>query len=139
MAQGQCNCGAVAFETTGAMHDVFVCHCSICRRYTGANGIAVLLVQNADFHWLRGEDQITVWDKPDAAWQAHFCRSCGSAVPGHNTSGTTYIPAGSITLGGQDLRVTHHMFVDSRAPWDEIGDAGQQHPEGFGTGNPTAQ
>ncbi len=134
MAQGQCNCGAVAFEVSGDLHDVIVCHCSICRRYTGANGIAVLLVPNADFHWLHGEDQITTWDKPRAAWQAHFCRNCGSAVPGHNTDGTTYIPAGAIAQDGEELRVAHHVFVDSRAKWDVIGDDGRQHPDAYGSG-----
>lgn len=134
MAQGQCNCGAVGYETTGELRDVIVCHCSICRRYTGANGIAVLLLANADFRWLRGEDQISVWDKPDGAWQAHFCRNCGSAVPGHNTDGTTYIPAGSISNGEQHLRVAHHVFVDSRASWDVIGDDGVQHSDGLATG-----
>jgi hypothetical protein len=30
MALGECNCGAVAFEISAALADVFVCHCSIC-------------------------------------------------------------------------------------------------------------
>jgi hypothetical protein len=40
MARGECNCGAVAFEADADLSGVFVCHCSICRRSTGNNGIA---------------------------------------------------------------------------------------------------
>lgn len=48
-AKGRCNCGAVAFEAAEPLSRVFVCHCSICRRYTGANGIAVVVVEGAAF------------------------------------------------------------------------------------------
>lgn len=134
MAQGRCNCGEVAFEVDGSLQGVIVCHCSICRRYTGANGIAVLLAPNAAFRWLRGEDQITTWHKPNGAWSAHFCSICGSALPGPNSETNFFIPAGSLVRGDDELRVTDHVFVDSRAPWDEIGDAGLKHPEAYGTG-----
>jgi len=59
MARGECNCGAVAFEIDAELKDVYVCHCSICRRFTGAAGIAVLLVDNSAFRWLRGADKAT--------------------------------------------------------------------------------
>jgi hypothetical protein len=42
-----------------------------------------------------------------------------------------FVPAGSLTEGGDALRVTHHVWVGSKAVWDEIGDAGKQHAEQF--------
>ena len=131
MAKGECNCGAVAFEITSKLPGVIVCHCSICRRATGSNGIAVLVVANDVFRWLRGEDRISTWKKPGADWQTWFCEACGSPVPGENDATRMFIPAGLITEGGESLRVTHHIWVDSRAPWDEIGDAGKQCREAF--------
>lgn len=129
MASGQCNCGAVTFAIDGAVNDVFVCHCSICRRYTGSSGIAVVVVENERFRWLRGEDAIATWKKPDADWHAFFCRICGSALPGPNDEARTFIPAGLISEGGEDLRVARHIFVGSKAVWDEIGDTGLQRKE----------
>lgn len=131
MPRGECNCGAVAFEIDAAPTDVFVCHCSICRKFTGANGIAVVLVSNTAFRWLRGEDHIATWKKPDADWHAWFCRVCGSPLPGVNDSSQIFVPAGLISQGGENLRVAHHIWVGSKAPWDEIGDAGKQHREGY--------
>ena len=29
------------------------------------------------------------------------------------------------------ISVTHHVWVGSKAVWDEIGDTGKQHPEQF--------
>lgn len=134
MARGNCNCGAVAFEVDAPLTDVFVCHCSICRRFTGANGIAVVVVENAAFRWLSGEDHIRSWKKPNAAWHSVFCAACGSALPGPNDPARTFIPVGLLTEGGETLRVAHHIWVGSKANWEEIADAGKQHPEAFGSG-----
>jgi hypothetical protein len=69
MATGECNCGAVQFEIDADLSAVFVCHCSICRRFTGSNGIAVVLVSNEQFRWVGGQEHIATWKKPDANWQ----------------------------------------------------------------------
>jgi hypothetical protein len=121
----------VAFEIDGDLSGVFVCHCSICRRSTGSNGMAVVLVHKEAFHWARGKEHIATWTKPGSDWHTWFCAVCGSPVPGENDPTRMFVPAGSITEGGDALRVIHHIWVDSRAVWDEIGDAGKQHPEGF--------
>ena len=133
MAKGECNCGAVAFEIATELPGVIVCHCSICRRATGSSGIAVMVVDNGAFRWLGGEAQVTSWKKPDADWEIWFCRTCGSPVPGRNDEARMFVPAGLIVEGGESLEGTHHIFVDSRASWDEIGDAGKQCPEAFDT------
>jgi hypothetical protein len=131
MAKGACNCGTVQFEIDSELNDVYVCHCSICRRFTGSNGIAVVVVPNEKFRWLQGCDAVTRWNKPGADWEAWFCSVCGSAVPGANDPKTIFVPAGSITEGGEALKVAHHLFVGSKAGWDEIGDRGLQHVEGI--------
>lgn len=131
MALGECNCGSVAFEISSDLSGVFVCHCSICRRSTGSNGIAVVIVNSDAFRWIRGEELITCWKKPDADWQTWFCRTCGSPVPGINDESRMFVPAGTISEGGESLRVIHHIWVDSKAVWDEIGDAGRQHLKAF--------
>ena len=131
MALGECNCSAIGFEISAVLSDVFVCHCSICRRATGSNGIAVVVVDNADFRWLRGEEHVTSWKMTEADWQIWFCRICGSPVPGLNDESRMFVPAGLITDGGDSLKVKHHIWVNSKAVWDEIGDAGRQHREAF--------
>ncbi|MDJ0656553.1 MAG: GFA family protein [Xanthomonadales bacterium] len=132
MAKGQCNCGAVAFEIAAKLTDIYLCHCSICRKSTGGGGIAVVVVHNKDFRWRRGQEQVTTWQKPGHDWQTSFCQGCGSPLPGPNDESRMYVPAGLIDEGGENLRVAHHIWVDSKAHWDNIGDDGQQHTGGFG-------
>ena len=131
MAKGECNCGAVQFEIDADLSGVYVCHCSICRRSTGSNGIAVVVVPNEQFRWVRGQEHIATWKKPNADWQTWFCSVCGARVPGENDATRMFVPAGSITQGGDALKVIHHIWVGSKAVWDEIGDAGKQHTEAF--------
>ena len=131
MIKGECLCGAVGFEIDAELHGIFVCHCSICRRSTGSNGIAVVVFPKEHFRWVRGEEHVATWKKPGADWQKWFCRVCGSPVPGENDAKTMFATAASLTHGGEALEVLHHVWVGSKAPWDEIGDAGKQHSEGF--------
>jgi len=128
---GECNCGAVAFELTDGAQDVYVCHCSICRRLTGSNGIAVVLARNEGFHWIRGEDQISSWQKPQHDWISSFCSVCGSTLPVANDDSYMAVPAGLLMERIESLKVMHHIWVDSKATWDEIGDSGEQHPQAF--------
>ena len=129
MVEGACSCGAVAYRVDAEVRDVYVCHCSICRRSTGSNGIAVTVVENSSFRWLRGETDVTMWQKPDADWQSWFCRKCGGKVPGENDDAHMFIPVSTINRGGDKLKVAHHIFVGSKACWDVIGDSGIQHEE----------
>ena len=131
MIKGQCNCGSVQFEIDTAPSGVFICHCSICRRHTGTNGNAVVVTGNEHFHWVQGEENIATWRKPGHDWQIWFCRTCGSQVPGHDSDSTMFVPAGLIGEGDAGLKVIHHIWVDSKAGWDEIGDGGKRHTGAF--------
>ena len=131
MAKGECSCGAVQYEVDAKLTGIYVCHCSICRRSTGSNGIAVVVVRKESFRWIRGQENVSTWKKPGHDWQKWFCRICGAPMPGENDPRTVFAPAGSLTEGGEALQVIHHVFVGSKAPWDVIGDAGEQHPEGL--------
>jgi len=131
MVIGECNCGSITFEIETELSDVYICHCSICRRSTGGGGIAVALVAADKFNWSKGADQITYWSKPGHDWHTNFCKSCGSPLPGENDDANMYIPVGSLTTGYENLNVAHHIWVNSKADWEVIADQGKHHAEGF--------
>jgi len=133
IACGQCNCGEIAFEVLTQISEVYFCHCSICRSSTGSSGIGVVVVNNDDFRWVKGQDLVKTWTKPKHDWQTSFCTECGSTMPGKNDDARMYIPAGAIYQGGENLKVTHHIWTDSKAPWDEISGSGIHHKEAFGS------
>lgn len=133
MIKGKCNCGEVSFQANIEIQDIYVCHCSICRRSTGSNGIPAVIVKKKKFEWLSGTEKITKWIKPEGSWERQFCKVCGSPLPDFNDNDSMYIPAGVITEGGNSLEVAHHIWVNSKAEWDKIGDSGKLHPESFGS------
>jgi hypothetical protein len=131
MAKGECNCGSVAFEISKEISDVYICHCSICRRSTGSGAIAVVVVENTVFSWTRGQELINCWKKPNHDWHTYFCQNCGSSLPGANDDERMYVPVGLIIQGAENLKVSHHLWVGSKASWEDISESGKQHREGF--------
>lgn len=120
IAQGSCNCGNVKFQVAVEITDVYICHCSICRKSTGCGGIAVALVNNNDFIWASGRQLVKTWHKPNHDWQTSFCSNCGSTMPGKNDENTTYIPVSLLDCGYEKLKVKRHLFLDSKASWEEV-------------------
>ena len=131
MITGECNCGAVAYSAKTEITDVYICHCSICRKATGSGNIAVTVIRKDTFTWVRGEDQITHWSKPGHDWHMGFCKVCGSPLPGENDGERLYIPVGTLTSGHENLDVAAHIYTESKAGWEVIGGSAPQFPEGF--------
>jgi len=74
---GSCLCGAVRFETTGALRDVVVCHCGMCRKAHGHIGAYTATSRNAlRFVEARG----LKWYRSSTKAQRGFCSECGSTL-----------------------------------------------------------
>ena len=104
------------------------CHCSLCRKQSGSASCVGVYISPDQFRWLAGEDQIQVYERPPG-WRTAFCRVCGSPLPEPGVTGQVLgIPAG---LLDQDpgIGVGFHIFVGSKAPWDEIGGQAPQYSE----------
>ncbi|WP_221797169.1 GFA family protein [Oceanobacter mangrovi] len=118
---GQCNCGAVRFEIRGRLPGMYQCHCSLCRRQSGAGSNAATIVRREDFDWLAGLDSISQWRKP-SGFQSHFCNVCGCPVPNpFMAEKYLWIPVG--LLDGAHSEIVAHVQLESRADWDVVTDA----------------
>lgn len=115
---GSCLCGTVAYEASGPFHVMVHCHCSRCRKATGAGHATNLTVAPAQFRLLKGEEAITRFDLPQArSFGKWFCHTCGCSVPRKTRDGKLIvIPAGSLDSDPL-LFPTDHIFWNSRAPW----------------------
>ena len=76
MPKGQCHCGAVRYEMSAQAIHQALCHCSDCRRHSGAPMVAWGLV---------ARDQITIEGETKeyaSSEQArrHFCPNCGTSL-----------------------------------------------------------
>ena len=61
MIRGGCACGGIRFEIE-AVRSLTHCHCTICRKLTGASFATYAHVEKAKFHWLGGEQLINRYE-----------------------------------------------------------------------------
>ncbi|MBP2228000.1 hypothetical protein J2847_001282 [Azospirillum agricola] len=124
--KGSCFCGGVSFEIRGEIPDLYQCHCSLCRKVTGAAANAAFVVPASDFAWRSGEDIVRTFVR-DSGYRVDFCSVCGSNVPNPTRTGeSVWVPAGLLDEPTTS-RVVRHNFVGSKAEWDEIGGSAVQH------------
>lgn len=64
MVSGGCLCGAIRFEVTRFVGPFELCHCSRCRKASGAAFTAMIGVNAEDFSWLSGRDEIRRYEAP---------------------------------------------------------------------------
>ena len=77
---GGCLCGAIRYAVTGPLPAVGMCHCSKCRRASGAASNAVLNVRADRVEWLSGQDHWREFRTP-SGWGTFFCPTCGCPAP----------------------------------------------------------
>jgi len=132
MVRGSCLCKAVSFEIDGKTTDIGMCHCSKCRKVSGVASNANLIAARDRLRWLSGEDQITKFELP-GGWGPWRCSVCGSPVPKLRPDGGAYwVPVGLLD-SDPGVRIAGHIFVGSKAPWDEIAGQAPQLRDGFGS------
>ena len=119
--RGSCLCGGVQFEVTARFLRANYCHCTRCRKHSGAGALVQGRVPAEAFRLLQGEELIEVYRPPAGGMVKAFCRVCGSSLFGGSWPDG---PEVSIRLGSLDgdpgIRPQFHNFVASTPPWDTI-------------------
>ena len=93
---------------------------------------ANLMASRDNFKWISGESEITKFEMTDG-WGPWRCSVCGSPVPKlHPGGGAYWVPVGLLE-SDPGVRIAGHIFVASKAPWDEIAGDGPQLRDGFGS------
>jgi hypothetical protein len=128
MIKGSCLCGKVRFELGGAPQFINHCHCSMCRKVSGAAFGTFLHAHGNCFRWLSGQSLIVNYRSSPGNLRA-FCGVCGSNIPVLEEEGAhVIIPAGSLDED-PGIRPIVHIHTASRAPWFEITDTLPQFAE----------
>jgi hypothetical protein len=115
---GSCLCGIVRFEIEGEFDRFYLCHCGHCRKDTGSAHAANLFSSTATLKWLSGRDHVKQFNLPASRHGKCFCLTCGSALPIMQNGDLLVVPAGSLN-GDVLLRPNAHIFVSSKADWDD--------------------
>ncbi len=125
---GKCLCGEVEFEIIGQIPNIYQCHCSKCRKATGSSSNSAFIIPKDRFRWIQGTEHISSY-VTQFDYRSDFCAKCGSPVPNPLSEKPLYwIPVGLLE-GNPNIEIAAHIFVASKANWDEIPNKGIQFQE----------
>lgn len=74
---GGCQCGAVRYALSHALHDTAHCHCRMCQRSVGATLVTWTTVPRTAFAWTSGTPA-AYRSSPSAT--RTFCPACGTSL-----------------------------------------------------------
>ena len=123
--EGGCRCGAVRYRAAGAPLWVTHCHCTDCRRSSGAPVSTFVGVRTAGFAFVAGAPSS---HESSPRVTRTFCGACGTPLTYEAAvyPGEVHIMAGSLDAP-ETLAPERHVFVRERLPWMAIGDELPRH------------
>jgi hypothetical protein len=105
------------------------CHCSNCRRTTGAAFKPFAGIEREKLTVVGGvENLLTYGSAVDGGGDVH-CKTCGSLLYSVVQAGTRVHVALGTLVDEPTIRPTKHIFVGSKAPWFTITDDLPQYEE----------
>lgn len=123
---GGCLCGAVRYETGAEPLWLCHCHCSMCRRQTGAALATYVIYPAGTVEWLQRRPTRY---RTSQDVERSFCSTCGSTIGFHRAHET------SIHLGSLDrpedvvidegLRL--HVMYEDHVSWFDTADSWPRH------------
>lgn len=124
---GGCHCGAIRYEAEGPVSHETLCHCSVCRRTTGAPVVAWVTVPATTFRFVRGEPARY---RSTRRGTRSFCPRCGTQL---TFQLDTHRREMDLTTASLDVPERYpprdHTYVASRLGWMEAMDALPRYPE----------
>jgi hypothetical protein len=118
--EGGCLCGAVRYSATAPPVRAMICHCSMCRKHSGAPILSFVHFPVASFRWTG--DEPTRYRSSDYA-ERGFCSVCGSTVSMHEEVLTDRV---QIAVGSLDepnrVNVDDHVWTCDQIDWFDVQD-----------------
>jgi hypothetical protein len=124
---GGCGCGAVRYRLASTPFDAGYCHCSMCRRSSGAPVIAFATVPLNDLTWTSGMPRRRRSSGFGERW---FCGDCGTQLAMHVDHQPDTIDFTIASLDEpQEFAPRFHIFFASRIGWFDTTDSCPRHAE----------
>jgi hypothetical protein len=117
---GGCLCGAARYRSEADPVRVVICHCSICRRVSGAPMLCFVHFPVGAFTWVAGGPTRY---RSSANAERGFCPRCGSTLTMHEPVIADRV---QVALGSLDnpelIKPDDHVWTGQQLPWLQIAD-----------------
>ena len=109
ITKGQCLCGAVQFEAVVPAKEMAVCHCSMCRKWSGGS----FLVVEAESLAFTQDADLGVYSSSE--WgERCFCTKCGSSLVWRAKGGGHFAVSAQSLEGMADAPLKTQIFIDEK-------------------------
>jgi hypothetical protein len=120
MLTGGCFCGNVRYEAAGTPFDQTNCHCSICRRTTGAPFVTWFSAKRPEFRFTAGEPTRF---RSSAHGTRSFCPHCGTQLTFASERYPHEIDVTTCSLDDPEaVPPRDHTRTSSRLSWIRLAD-----------------
>jgi hypothetical protein len=120
MLKGGCFCGRIRYEAAGTPFHETNCHCSICRRTTGAPLVTWFSVARSQFRIVCGEPTRF---RSTVKGTRSFCPQCGTQLTFEPHDFQDEIDVTTCSLDAPDeLPPKDHTHVSSKLDWLRLAD-----------------
>ncbi len=128
MITGQCLCRAIRFSVNEPPFASDHCHCSVCRKVSGAPVMSWLDFKRSALTW--HTEPPTEFASSEFVRRG-FCNQCGTTLTYRDTRYSDYI---TLAIGALDepakYAPDHHIHCDSQLPWLSLSDALPRYAKG---------
>ena len=123
--EGGCLCGAIRYTADRAPLKSMICHCTSCRRSSGAPIVAWLTLPICDFTWSQGSPTI---HRSSPKVDRTFCGTCGTSLTYAHCDRPEEIDVTTATLDDPDVfPPVHHSWLEDGVRWLRFGDGLPAH------------
>jgi len=124
---GGCQCGAVRYRICGELVDASFCHCSMCRKVSGAPVTAWATFPVSAFEYIKGE---AGFYHSSVAAQREYCPHCGAQLVFRFAENPSELDVSISTMDDVNaVQPEFHIWVKNKVPWLIIGDDLPQYSE----------
>tara|TARA_R110000868_G_scaffold411515_1_gene704943 strand:+ start:10208 stop:10666 length:459 start_codon:yes stop_codon:yes gene_type:complete len=106
---GQCLCGSVHVHLTDHRPEIGLCHCTMCRRWSG--GIYAMFTAPATAVKITGEVKVY---RSSAFAQRAFCPTCGSGIWLRDDGSEEYEFCAGLFEAARDFAAISENYIDQR-------------------------
>lgn len=118
--EGGCLCGAIRYRAAARPMRAVICHCSICRKHTGAPIASFVHFPIDSFTWLK--EQPKRYRSSEFA-ERGFCSQCGSTVTMHEEALSDRVQVAIGSLDQPDrVAVNDHVWTQDQISWFDVRD-----------------
>jgi hypothetical protein len=128
MLNGHCFCGAVHFSVEDAFTYAFYCHCSRCRRRTGAACAAIGGIPVGQLRITAGAEHLRKLNEAQDDYVAVCGQCCSPLYSSVRRGAFLHVPLGVLDQPPSKVP-DHHIQVAHKAAWHSISDELPQYAE----------